>query len=90
MASQSAAWVHSTQTPASPPTASLRLAALAQQGATQSLFPGTLPSPSSCVLNLSLTTSDKCTPRGERQPSCLRPMAAMAGVGSGFPLVRQL
>lgn len=56
----------------------------------QSLFPGTLPSPSSCVLNLSLTTSDKCTPRGERQPSCLRPMAAMAGVGSGFPLVRQL
>lgn len=34
MASQSATWVHSTQTPASPPTASLRLAALAQQGAT--------------------------------------------------------
>lgn len=47
-------------------------------------------SPSSRVLNLSLTTSDKCTPRGERQPSCLRPVAAMAGVGSGFPLVRQL
>ena len=56
----------------------------------KSLFPGMLPSTSRCVLILSLTTSDRCVPRGERQPPCLRSVAVMAGVESGFALVCRL